>query len=193
MNSAAILTSDRTTSIDAVRNGTAPIAIQIALIVAFAAMTALGAQIRLYLWEVPFTLQTVAVYSSGLFLGWRNGLFAMVLYLAAGMFFPVFAGDGYGASYLASAVSTGYLIGFVGASAIIGFLSTRWNSLAGSTLSTVAGSIVLFACGVTWLHFVAGHETWIESIDKGWLRFIPVDLLKVMAVSLIYTGVRRLK
>ncbi|NND70610.1 MAG: biotin transporter BioY [Rhodothermales bacterium] len=193
MNPAAILTSDRTTSIDAVRNGTAPIAIQITLIVAFAALTALGAQVRLYLWEVPFTLQTLAVYGSGLFLGWRNGMFSMLLYIIAGMFFPVFAGEGYGMTYLASAISSGYLIGFIGASFLIGVLSTKWNSLAGTTLSTAIGSLVLFGCGVTWLHFAAGHVTWIESIDKGWLRFVPVDLLKVMAVSLIYTGCRRLK
>ena len=47
---------------------------QILGIVGFAFLTALGAQVQIYVWEVPFTLQTLAVYGSGLFLGWRNGL-----------------------------------------------------------------------------------------------------------------------
>ena len=193
MISTAILTSERTTTLDSIRDGSAPLAVQIGLVVGFAMLAALGAQVRLYLWEVPFTLQTLAVYGSGLFLGWKKGVLSMVLYLAIGMFFPVFAGEGYGIAYVMAAVSSGYLFGFVAASFIIGVLSKRWNSLAGSTLSTIAGSIILFTFGVTWLHFAAGHATWSESITKGWLGFIPVDLLKIMAVSLIYTGARRLK
>ena len=39
----------------------------------FAALTALGAQVRIYLWEVPITLQTIFVYGGGLCLGARNG------------------------------------------------------------------------------------------------------------------------
>ena len=193
MNAVALLSSDRTTTVDALRNGTAPLAIQVASIVGFAALAALGAQVRLYLWEVPFTLQTLAVYGSGLFLGWRNGLFSMALYLIAGMFFPVFAGDGHGITYLLTAVSGGYLIGYLAAAFVIGLLSRKWNTLAGTTLSTIVGSLVLFTFGVIWLHYAAGHATWWESLDKGWLRFIPVDLLKIMLVSLVYTGCRRLK
>ena len=193
MISTAILTSERKTTIDSIRDGSASMAVQVGLVVGFALLAALGAQVRLYLWEVPFTLQTLAVYGSGLFLGWRKGMLSMILYLAIGMFLPVFAGDGFGIAYVMAAVSSGYLLGFVAASFIIGVLSTRWNSLAGSTLSTVVGSIVLFSFGVTWLHFAAGHATWMESISKGWLAFIPVDLLKIMTVSLIYTGARRLK
>jgi biotin transport system substrate-specific component len=160
-------------------------------IVAFALLTAVGAQIRLYLWEVPFTLQTVAVYGSGLFLGWRNGLLAQVLYLTLGLFLPVFAGDGYGAAYLLAAASGGYVIAFPAVAAISGRLSKSWNSLGGSVLSLFVSSLILFGIGVTWLHVVADHSTWFESIDKGWLRFIPVDLAKILFVGLVYTGLRR--
>jgi biotin transport system substrate-specific component len=57
----------------------------------------------------------------------------------------------------------------------------------------IGGSLILFTLGVSWLHFAAGHTTWFESIDKGWLRFIPVDLAKIILVSMIYSGTRRLK
>ncbi len=188
-----ILASGRTAWIDRIRQENASLAFQFAGIVGFALLTAIGAQIRLYLFEVPFTLQTVAVYGSGLFLGWRSGMLSQLLYLSLGMFLPVFAGDGYGPAYLVAAMSTGYLIGFPIASAIIGFASKKWNSLSGSALSVVLGSIVVFLCGVTWLHFAADHATWGESIQKGWLNFLPFDLLKIASVALLYTGIRNLK
>ena len=59
-------------------------------------------------------------------------------------------------------------------------------------LATLAGSAVLFTCGVVWLHYAAGHATWLESIDKGWLRFVVWDLTKVALVGALYTGARRL-
>ncbi|CAN0520490.1 unnamed protein product [Laminaria digitata] len=151
----------------------------------------LGAQVRIYFWEIPFTLQTAAVYGSGLYLGWRGGMLSQLLYIAIGMFFPVFAGDGYGWAYLMTAASAGYLIGYPLAAALIGVLSKRWNSLTGSTLSIFCGSLLMFTCGVIGLHYIADHTTWLESIDKGWLRFIPVDLAKILFVSMLYTGTRR--
>ncbi len=178
--------------VDALRQEQASWIVQVLGIAGFALLTVVGAQVRLYLWEVPFTLQTVAVYGSGLFLGWRGGLLSQLLYIALGMFFPVFAGDGSGIDYLATAPSAGYLIGMPVTAAVVGLLSRRWNSLTGSTLSMVFGSVCLFTLGVVWLHYAAGHATWFESIDKGWLRFIPVDLAKVLFVSMVYTGARKL-
>ena len=81
------LRTARVSTIDDLRSGSASVGLQVAGIVGFAALTALGAQFRLYLWEVPFTLQTLAVYGSGLYLGWRNGLLAQGLYLLVGLFF----------------------------------------------------------------------------------------------------------
>ena len=178
--------------VDAIREERASVLVQVLGIVGFALLTVLGAQVRLYVWEVPFTLQTFAVYGSGLYLGWRNGMLAQLLYLTLGLFMPVYAGEGFGASYLLGAVSAGYLLGYPLSAAVIGLLSKRWNSLTGSMLSMIAGSLVLFACGVVVLHYAAGHATWLESIDKGWLRFIPVDIAKMVMVSILYTGSRRL-
>lgn len=164
---------------------------QVLGIVAFALLTALGAQLRIYLWEVPITLQTLFVYGSGLYLGWRNGLLAMLLYLLLGLFFPVYAGDGHGPAYLLGALSAGYLLGMPFSAAVIGRLSRRWNTLSGSILSVMAGSIVLFTVGVTWLHYAADHATWLQSLDVGWFRFVVFDLAKILCVGLVYTATRR--
>lgn len=178
--------------IDALREERASTLVQALGIVGFALLTALGAQLRVYLWEVPFTLQTLFVFGSGLFLGARNGMLAQLLYLALGLFAPVFAGDGYGLSYLVGAVSAGYLLGYPLAALAVGRLSRRWNTLPGSGLAMLIGSLVFFATGVVWLHYAADHATWIESIDKGFVRFIPADLAKVALVAMLYSGTRRL-
>ena len=192
MNSLLGLRTTRVSTIDDLRSGSASIGMQIAGIVGFAALTALGAQFRLYLWEVPFTLQTLAVYGSGLYLGWRNGLLAQGLYLLVGLFLPVFAGEGFGPAYLFGAISAGYLLAYPLSAALVGFVSKRWNGLTGTVISMICGSLVLFTLGVTWLHYVADHATWFESIDKGWLRFAPVDLAKILLVALVYQGTRSL-
>ena len=192
MTSYTLNLSSAFSSVDAIREERASALVQVLGIVGFALLTAFGAQVRLYVWEVPFTLQTLAVYGSGLYLGWRNGLLAQLLYLTLGLFLPVYAGDGHGFAYLLGAVSAGYLLGYPLSAAVIGLLSRRWNSLTGSLISMIAGSLVLFTCGVVVLHFAAGHATWFESLDKGWLRFIPVDIAKMLLVSILYTGSRRL-
>lgn len=186
------LKSKQQSTIDVLKTGNVGLLTQVVGIVGFAALTALGAQFNVYIWEVPFTLQTLAVYGSGLYLGWRNGLLAQLLYVVVGLFMPVYAGDGFGPAYLFGAVSAGYLLAYPIAAAIIGYVSKRYDGLSGSFVSMMAGSLILFTLGVTWLHFAAGHTTWFESIDKGWLRFLPVDLAKILLVSLFYQGTRSL-
>ena len=187
------LNTPRTALVDRLRAEDASVATQALAVTGFALLTALGAQfnVHIYLWEVPITLQTLAVYGSGLYLGWRNGLLAQLLYVAMGLFIPVYAGEGHGIAYLTGAMSAGYLLAYPAAAAMIGMLSERWNSLSGSVLATLGGSLVLFTCGVTWLHYAADHATWWESIDKGWLRFVLIDFAKILFVGLLYTGTRQ--
>ena len=191
---ASILTIQSRTraGVDALRSAEAGAAAQVVGIVGFALLTAIGSQIRLYAWEIPFTLQTLAVYGSGLYLGARNGLLSQLLYLTIGLFLPVYAGAEYGPSFFATGITAGYVVGFPVAAFLAGAASRSWNGPLGAILSLVLGSVALFAIGVTWFHFAAGHATWFESIDRGWLRFAGVDLAKILLVSLVYSVSRRL-
>ncbi|MFW5973529.1 MAG: biotin transporter BioY, partial [Bacteroidota bacterium] len=166
--------------------------VQVLGVIGFALLTALGAQFKIFLWEVPVTLQTLAMYGSGLYLGWRNGMLSQVLYLSLGMFLPVYAGETFGLAYLFAAPSAGYILAFPLAAAAVGLLSRRWKTFAGSVLCLLVGSAIVFSIGVTWLHYAAGHTSWLESIDKGWLRFVSFDLVKIALVGMLYTGTRRL-
>jgi biotin transport system substrate-specific component len=192
----SVLSLRPTTSarVDRLREENASVLLQATGVLGFALLTVLAAQIqfRIYLWEVPITLQTAAVYASGMYLGSRNGLLAQLLYLALGLFLPVFAGSGYGPEYLFGVASAGYLLSYPVAAAVIGGLSKRWKTFSGGTLAMLVGAAIVFTSGVVWLHYAAGHATWLESIDKGLLRFVAIDILKVVGVGLLYTGTRAL-
>jgi len=194
MSNVLSLRSATSAFVDRLREENASAILQATGVAGFALLTALGAQIqfRVYLWEVPITLQTAVVYASGMYLGARNGFLAQLLYLALGLFLPVFAGSGYGPDYLFGVVSAGYLLSYPVAAAVVGGLSKRWKTFSGSTLAMLVGAGIVFTGGVVWLHYMAGHGTWFESIDKGFLRFVVIDLVKVLAVGLLYTGTRAL-
>ena len=188
----SVLTPPRSFLADLLRRSAATPATQVLGILAFAALAACGAQVRIYLWEVPITLQTVAVYGAGLVLGGRNGALAMGLYLAAGLVAPVFAGEAYGIGYLTGSASAGYLLSYPLVAALVGWATARQRTFFGSGLAMAVGMVVLFTSGVVWLHVAAGHTTWWESIVKGALLFAAWDLAKVWLVAGADAGLRRL-
>lgn len=174
------------------RAGAVPLPVQAAAVLAFTALMALGAKVNLYVWEVPFTLQTLAVYGAGLTLGARRGALSAALYLLLGAALPVFAGAEYGAAYLLGATG-GYLLALPLVAFVAGYLSRRATTLGGFVLALAAASAVLFACGVLWLHGVAGlYGSWSEALVKGWLRFLPIDVVKIGTAALAYAAARRL-
>lgn len=91
-----------------------------------ASLTALSAQVELRtpLTPVPFTLQLLPVLLSGALLGRAWGALSQELYLAAGMLgVPVFAGGAAGLGVFTNALSAGYLIGYVPAAYLVGWVA----------------------------------------------------------------------
>ncbi|MBI1880040.1 MAG: biotin transporter BioY [Chloroflexi bacterium] len=116
--------------------------LRIAVVVVFAAITALSARITINLpfTPVPITLQPLAVVLSGLVLGARSGAAAQLVYLgliAAGL--PLDArGLGPAAFFGPTA---GYLLGFVPAAFVSGWLAERFSGQSwwGNFLAAIAG------------------------------------------------------
>ena len=177
-------------SVDRLRASDAPLALQAALVVGTALLTGLLAQfeLRLYLWEVPLTLQSVAVYGAGLFLGWRNGALAMLLYLALGLLLPFYAGGGSGLGHLLGA-SVGYLVAFPLVALVAGAATERRRGFGRALAGLLGGSVALFACGVAGLAVVADLSL-AEAVVNGWLRFVPWDLTKIALVGSAYAAAR---
>ncbi len=159
-------------------------------IAGFALLMTLGAQVRIPLWEVPFTLTTLAVYGAGLVLGARAGALSGVLYLAAGLFLPVFSGGEMGATYLAGATG-GYLVALPLVAFAVGAATERRVGLVGSIVAGLVGMAVLFACGAMWLHAVAGHTSWSMTFARGVWPFLAADLIKVGAASALFAAATR--
>ncbi len=123
----------------------------------FAALTAIGAYIRIPIPNLPFTLQLFFCCLAGVTLGWRWGAVSQIVYVFIGLTgIPVFTGGG-GPSYVLSP-TFGYLIGFIAASASIGYLFDRMGTLSfrkafGASCLAV---LVVYLCGVPWMWMAYG-------------------------------------
>ena len=158
------------------------------LVVAFAAQVA----VPLPFTPVPWTLQPLAVLLVGALLGARRGAAALVAYLAEGAAgLPVFAGGAFGVAPLVGPTA-GYLVGFVPAAFVTGFLAERgWDRRFFSTWAAMAlGSLTLFAFGVAWLSRFLG---WEGAVAAGLVPFIVGDLLKQLLAALLLPSLWRLR
>ncbi len=160
----------------------APAAVCAMGVIAFALLTALGAQIRVPLpgTPVPMTLQTLAVLLSGLTLGPWLGSASMLLYLLLGMTgVPVFADAVWTDGVLLGATG-GYLVGFVLCQPVLGLIaSARLNKSVWPTavLAAVFGNMVIFGCGLIWLSASLGTDL-SQTLAKGLWPFMIGMVLK---------------
>lgn len=135
---------------------------------------------------VPITGQTLGVLAVGGLLGSRRGTLSVLAYLAEGIAgFPVFAGGGSGPIWLLGPTG-GYLVGFVAAAWVVGWLRERlWDhSFAGTLVIMLAGSATIYLMGLPWLAHSVGID---NALSLGLVPFVAGDLLKVAlaAVTLL--------
>ncbi len=159
----------------------------------FALLTAISAQATYRVFEIPFTLQTLVVYSAGLWIGAKKGSLSQLIYLLAGMLLPVFAAGGIGLQYLYDQPSGGFLAAFPLVAWTIGAINKRHRSWLRAWLAVQAGSLVLFAIGLTRLYYYAGDWTVLQVLEAGWFGYLPVDQLKILLASSIYVSFPRIR
>jgi len=162
------------------------------LVTGGAAFVGLLAQVSFHIagTPVPVTGQTLGVLVSGTALGWRRGAAAMALYGIAGVAgVPWFTGHASG--YVGA--SFGYIVGFVLCAALCGFLAERGadRSLLKSVPAMLAGEIVLYAVGVTWLG-VSLHVSAHEAIVLGLRPFLIGDAIKAAMAAALLPGAWKL-
>jgi len=155
------------------------------------ALIAFSAQIEIPLQPVPITGQTFGVLLIGALLGSKRGALSVLGYLAAGAAgLPIFAGAGLGFAWFFGPTG-GYLIGFVPAAFLVGWLCERgWDRRIWTTAVAMAfGTVVLYIPGVIWLSRFMG---WDQSLQLGILPFVPGDLMKVALAALALPSGRKL-
>ncbi len=159
------------------------------LVAGFSLIIAISAQVSIPLpfTPVPVTLQTFAVVLTGALLGSRRGAAAVVAYLAEGLAgLPVFSLGGAGLAHLLGPTG-GYLVGFVAAAWITGFLVERRLAarLPGALFVVVVGHLVPYVTGVAWLGAAVGLP---RALALGFVPFLIGDTLKVAASVGVLAG-----
>lgn len=134
------------------------VATDAALIAGGALFTAAMAQLEVPMWPVPITGQTLAVVLVGATLGARRGMLSLLVYAVAGLAgAPFFAGFTGGLHALA-VPSFGYVIGFIPAAGVIGWLARRnWDRHVGrATAAMLLASAIPFVTGLPYLAVALG-------------------------------------
>ena len=156
------------------------------------ALLTLSAKINLPLPFVPMTLQTLVVLVIGAAYGWRLGGPTVIVYLAEGAIgLPVFAGPVGGLAPLLGPTA-GYLVGFVAAVVVTGWLSERgWDrSVPLLFVAMGAGHIIILAAGFAWLAFgmkLGFEKAWLVGIAP----FIAASVIKNALGAALVPAIRR--
>ena len=139
---------------------------------------------------VPISFQTTGVLLMGGLLGLRWGMFAILVYYFLGMAgVPVFKDGGNGWHYVSATVTAGYIIGFIAAVPLVGFLSQRGWNRSGILWPMLLGNLFIYVPGLLWLHFKdLGWPAEGQLFMSGMYPFIPGDLVKLMIASLVVGG-----
>lgn len=171
-------------------------AASVLLVVGAAALTALAAQWEIHLpfTPVPVTGQTFAVLFTGAALGMRLGAAGQALYVAAGAFgLPVYAGGAAGWDAASAAGTTGYLIGFVFAAAVVGYMAERRQDRTFPTMFTafILGSAIIYLFGVIGLIALFDLPA-TEAVVVGVVPFVLGDIIKAAAAGLLLPGAWKL-
>lgn len=152
------------------------------LVFSGALLTALFAQIQIPMYPVPMTLQTLAVLLIAAAMGPIRAMSSMGLYIAMGASgLPVFAG----AKALGAVMPTaGYLVGFVVAGAVVGFLATRGFAKTPLSVGMVfaLGSLVIYIFGAGWLMIGLGLSL-PQALAGGVIPFLVGDAVKAAAAA----------
>ena len=153
------------------------------LVLGGAAFVGLLAQfaIPLSFTPVPLTLGTFAALLTGAALGSFRGLLSVGLYMAAGMAgVPWFAGHASGYGF----PSFGYIIGFVAAGTLVGWLAQRGadRTVVRTAGLMVLGNVVIYAVGLPYLMAATGMDL-STGLAKGVRPFLLGDAIKIAVAA----------
>lgn len=179
--------------------------VRIASVLFISVLTAAAAQVSVPVpfTSVPLTLQPMVVLLGGLALGSRLGSASQILYLAAGIAgLPVFAASPLlppGPLRLLGPTG-GYLMAYPLAAFVTGYLAERGldRRYATSVIAMLAGLIVIYAAGATWLGLFARTVSGSAAVGlgaalaTGVLPFVIPDLIKLAVAAGLVPALWRL-
>lgn len=159
--------------------------LRIAAVLGFAILMAISAQVHVPRYHVPVSLQTMAAVTCAMTLGPRLGAASMILYLTLGAVGLPFYSEARGGWTVLTGATGGYLLGFALCQPIVARIArSRRASWLGLNLASLAGCAIIFGLGVPWLKMTTDY-TWAQAIWDGCLIFIPIEIIKMTAASVV--------
>lgn len=161
------------------------------LVAMFAALTAIGAFIKIPIPYVPITLQYLFCALSGIILGSRLGALSQIVYVVIGLAgIPVFTQGG-GINYIFKP-TFGYLIGFIVAAYVIGKLREKIKKLTFTKSFGILllGLFFIYLFGVVYLYisynlYLGIQVSFYFAFFHGLVVCIAGDLLITVFVAYI--------
>ncbi len=136
------------------------------LVALFAALTAVGAFIKIPIGPVPFTLQFLFCAYAGALLGARKGLYSQLLYVGIGLLgIPIFAkGGGFGYIFQPT---FGFLMGFIICAFVVGLLTENKpnQTVIAKYLSVLVGLAIVYGLGVPYFYFMWNYVNAVDAIS----------------------------
>ena len=162
--------------------------VDVSLVLAGALFIGLAAQVSIHLGSnpVPITGQTFAVLLVAAGAGLWRGVASTLVYAALGLVGVPWFADG-AAGYVSA--TFGYILGFVAAAAVVGWLAQRgWTRAPWRTAAAmVVGDLTIYAIGVPWLK-ASLSLSWSTAISLGLTPFLVGDLIKAALAAGLFTG-----
>lgn len=161
----------------------------------FAALTALGAYLRIPTPTSSFTLQVFFTAMAGVLLGPKWGAASQTVYVLLGLAgLPVFALGG-GPGVLLQPTG-GFLPGMIAMAWVTGFIARRRdNGFWNTCVACGAGLLALYAVGLPWMHgivnlYLARGWSFGQTMRSGMLLFLPWDLLKIVVTAALCSRIK---
>ena len=133
---------------------------------------------------VPFTLQTLGIFTALSVLGGKRGTVCTVLYILLGILgIPVFSGFSAGLGHLLGATG-GYIIGFIFLSLTYLIITAVFgNKFTVKAVGLVSGLLICYLFGTLWYMAVylktLTTDAFISTLSVCVLPFIIPDLIKI--------------
>lgn len=141
---------------------------------------------------VPFTLQTMGVFTAVGLLGGKRGTVTVLAYILLGAIgVPVFAGFSGGVGVILGTTG-GYIVGFLFSALMMwGMEKVFGRGKKALAISMLAGLFVCYAIGTVWFMAVYAQKSGAVGLGTvlGWcvIPFIIPDLIKI-SISLLLTN-----
>ena len=167
-------------------------ALTLCLCAMFAALSAVGAFIKIPIPYLPITLQTFFTTLAGMLLGAKLGAASVGVYVLLGLAgLPIFT-EGGGLSYVLKP-SFGYLAGFIAGAFVTGLIAhgTKSPSLRRLLVAAFAGTAVIYAVGMTYFFlaknlWVAGDGMSVKALFAAcFFPAVPGDILKCIGCAVL--------